>query len=176
MANSKGMMSAAGNPQVVHMRRPRASMIAVIAILIAIASACVLYAFSSSGRGTPDTGSAIIPMGDMTQAQAQALLDEQTEQSRIHISIAPKPVLAEDGSLQVNLIVPEENNGYSERLVIEQDGQLVYESGAIRPGYALEWARDTKAHAGSATAIIWAVDANGDDHGNPVAVEIEITA
>lgn len=150
-------------------------MIALIALLTFVAAACVLYALNAPRQTASDTGSAIIPMGNMTQTQAQAMLDEQTEQSRIHISIAPKPVLTTNGELQVNLIVPEENNGYSERLVIEQDGKVVYESGVIRPGHVLEWARDVQAHAGRATAVIWAVDGNGSDHGNPVAVEIEIT-
>ena len=176
MNSARNMMSAASNPQTIRIQRPHAPTILLIAVLMAIAAACVLYALSMPGHDASDTGSAIIPMGNMTQAQAQAMLDEQTERSRIHISIAPKPALAQDGSLQVNLIVPEENNGYSERLVIEQDGQVIYESGAIQPGHMLEWAHDTKAHAGTATAIIWAVDTYGNDHGNPVAVEIEITA
>ena len=174
MSNTKGMLSAARNPHVIRKQRPRISMIALIALLAVIASACVLYAFNAPQGNASDTGSAIIPMGTMTQAQAQAMLDEQTEQSRIHISIAPKPQIAEDGSLQVNLIVPEENNGYAESLAIEQDGQVVYESGTVQPGHVLEWAHETNAHRGAATAIIRAVDADGNIHGNPVAVEIEI--
>ena len=122
----------------------------------------------------PDTGSYIIPQGDMSDADAQAMLDEQAEKSRITVSISPNPKLADDGQLRVNFIVVEPNNGFAERLEVEQDGNIIYASGVVQPGYKIEWGQSSGAHTGSATATVYAVDGNGLDHGNPVSVEIEI--
>lgn len=121
-----------------------------------------------------DSGSVLIPQGGMTDEEAQALLDEQAANGRITISIAPTPRLDADGNLRVNFIVPEPNQGYAERLEIMQGGNIVYESGAVDPGYMIEWASVPQAVAGPAVATVYAVSSSGDDVGNPVSVEIEV--
>lgn len=89
------------------------------------------------------------------------------------MSMAPEMVLRDNGELRVNLVVPEGNNGLSERLEIEQDGKVVYRSGVVIPGNRLEWGKDSTAHEGAATATVYAVRDEAD-FGNPVSVEVEI--
>jgi hypothetical protein len=97
------------------------------------------------------------------------------ERSRITVSLAPEMALKEDGSLRVNLVVPEGNNGLSERVEVEQDGKVVYQSGVVRPGNRLEWGNGAQgAHAGPATATVYAISDDAD-FGNPVSVEVTIT-
>lgn len=122
-----------------------------------------------------ETGSYIIPKGDMSDEDAQKMLDEMTEKSRITVSIAPDMKLKDNGDLRVNLVVPEGNNGLSERLEIEQDGRVVYRSGVVSPGHLLEWGSGSSAHTGTATATIYAIQSDAD-FGNPVSVEVNIVA
>ena len=124
-------------------------------------------------RGS-DTGSVLIPQGGMTDEEAQALVDEQAKNGRITISIAPTPQIDADGNLRVNFIVPAPNQGLSERLEIMQGGNVVYESGAVDPGYMIEWASAPQVVAGPAVATVYAVSDAGADVGNPVSVEIEV--
>lgn len=122
-----------------------------------------------------DTGTYMIPQGEMTDEEAQQLVNDMAERSRITVSLAPEMALKEDGSLRVNLVVPEGNNGLSERVEVEQDGKVVYQSGVVRPGNRLEWGNGTQgAHAGSATATVYAISDDAD-FGNPVSVEVTIT-
>jgi hypothetical protein len=123
-----------------------------------------------------DTGTYLIPKGDMSDEEAQKLVDEMAEKSRITVSLAPEMRLESDGRLRVNLVVPEENNGLSERLEIEQDGKIVYRSGVVNPGNRLEWGNDANdAHEGPATATVYAIQDDAD-FGNPVSVEVQIVA
>lgn len=121
-----------------------------------------------------DTGSYIIPQGDMTDEEARSMLDEQVERSRITVSLRPTQELTRDGRLHVNFVVVADNNGFSERLEIEQDGHVVYASGVVEPEHAIAWCDAPSAHAGPATATVYAVGSDGLDSGNPVSVEIEI--
>ena len=145
-----------------------------LAAIAAAAAAAALTAGIIAGiQPQGDIGSAVYPMGDMTHEQAQAMLDEQTARSRMTVSLQPEPRLR-DGSLYLNFTVPEDNNGWAERIEVEQDGALIYKSGIVQPGYAIGWADAPAAHAGPALATVYAVDSEGGDHGNPVSVEIEI--
>ena len=153
-------------------RRTLVAIIIVLLILLLLLLAQLLWNAAPQRQG--DTGSYIIPQGEMSSDEAQALIDDQAEKSRITISLAPTMKLKEDGSLRVNFIVEEPNNGFSERLEVEQDGQIVYASGAVAPGYAIEWCQSSGAHAGPATATVFALDENGNDRGNPASVEVEI--
>lgn len=147
--------------------------LAIIGILIG-----VYLAFRPQEPKFPegDTGSYLIPKGDMSDEDAQKLVDEMAEKSRITVSLAPEMRLASDGRLRVNLVVPEGNNGLSERLEIEQDGKVVYRSGIVAPGNRLEWGNNTEgAHPGPATATVYAIQSDAD-FGNPVSVEVNIVA
>ena len=148
----------------------------LILLLLCLALAAGLIVALNTPRASGDTGTYVIPQGSMTSAEAQALLDEQTESSRITVSLAPTMRLTSDGSLRANFIVEEPNNGLSERLEIEQDGRVVYASGTVRPGYAIEWCQAPEAHAGPALATVYALDDAGADRGNPVSVEVQIVA
>ena len=120
-----------------------------------------------------ETGSYLIPKGDMSDEEAQRMLDEMTEKSRTTVSLAPEMRLRDNGDMRVNLVVPEGNNGLSERLEVEQDGRVVYRSGVVPPGNRLEWGSNSQAHEGDATATVYAVQDEAD-FGNPVSVEVTI--
>ena len=102
------------------------------------------------------------------------MLDRQTDASRITVSIRPVEKLDADGTLHMNFAVVEPNNGLSERLEIEQDGRAIYRSGVVPPGNVIREGKAIGAHAGAATATVYAVDQTGADRGNPVSVEVEI--
>lgn len=157
------------------LRRKNNIHIPLLCILLVLAigagAGAAWWLFGQPAQG--DTGSRVIPKGNMSDEEAQALVDEMAEKSRITVSIAPKMLLRDNGTLRVNLIVPEQNNGLSERLEVMQDGKTVYRSGVVEPGNRLEWGQSSEAHAGNATATVYAV-ADGVDSGSPVSVEVEI--
>lgn len=122
-------------------------------------------------------GSRIIPTFTSDVNEAQAVLDDYAQQSRITVSLIPYPSFDEEtGTLALNFVVSDENNGFAERFVIEQEGQIVYESECVQPGYALETIEAPRIHVGQATATVYAVDEQGNDCGNPIAVELDIRA
>ena len=148
----------------------------VVALVIILLLLCLLLLSWCMRMPAGDTGSRIIPQGDMTTEEAQQMLDETVEKNRITVSLSPNPTLDEStGSLRINFIVVPDNNGYAERVEIEQDGSVVYASGIVQPGYKIEWADAPTAHEGAAVATVFAVDANGNDCGNPVSAEIVVT-
>ena len=124
---------------------------------------------------TADTGSRIVWMGSMDAEEARVAHDEQVKKSRITVSLSPVPAFdSQTGDLRVNFIVAPDNNGFAERLEVEQDGRLIYASGIVQPGYQIEWAHVPEAHFGPATATVYAVDDKGNDHGNPVSAEVSV--
>ena len=146
-------------------------LVSVLVALAALTGGVLCLWWSSQPQG--DTGSYLIPQGAMSDEEAKAMLDRQAELSRITVSIRPVQELV-DGRLHMNFVVPSGNNNFSERLEIEQDGHSVYRSGVVKPGHVVEWGSARQAHAGGATATVYAVDAGGKDFGNPVSVEVEI--
>ena len=167
-------VKASYDGSVVEFRLTRKRKIWPFAILAVVLCAAIAGVVWWQTQPQPDTGSYIIPQGDMTDEEAQAMLDEQAEKSRITVSLSPNPTLKDDGQLRVNFIVVEPNNGYSERLEIEQDGAIIYRSGVVEPGHKIEWGQSVNAHVGGAVATVYAVDDDDLDHGNPISVESEI--
>lgn len=155
-------------------RRPNLVLALIVALLAASVGLGIvgfIYFHDQPEKG--DTGSYIIPKGEMSDEQAQEMLDDMTERSRIKISVAPKMRLKENGMLRVNFIVEEPNNGLSERIELEQGGRVVYSSGVVQPGYMVEWGQSEGAVEGEAVATVYAVR-DGIDTGNPTSVEVEI--
>lgn len=146
----------------------------IACFLVAAAIAGAAIAAYNLAQPKDESGSYLIPQGEMSDEEAQALVNEMAEKSRITISVAPYMKLQDDGALRVNFIVPSDNNGLSERIEIEQDGKVVFKSDIVKPGYKLEWGSSNGAHVGEATATIHAVDASGGDSGNPISVEVQI--
>lgn len=160
-----------------HIGGHRGNMPPVVPLLLAAALVTlgVCLGFSARRAEPPagEAGAYAIPQGSMSDEEALAMVDEMAEASRITVSLAPEMALAEDGRLRVNLVVPEGNNGLSERVEVEQDGSVVYRSGVVDPGYVLEWGEGSSAHAGAATATVYAIR-DGADFGNPVSVEVAV--
>ena len=147
----------------------------VAVLLFLLVGAGTLSAWWVLAHPAAETGSRILWMGSMDAEEARVALDEEVEKSRITVSLSPVPALdSETGDLRVNFIVAPGNNGFAERLEVEQDGQLIYASGIVQPGYQIEWAHAPQAHAGPATATVYAVDDRGTDHGNPVSAEVSV--
>ena len=155
-------------------RRITAARAAVAALAAIVLMGSLTAHLWWGGDAGGDTGSYLIPQGTMSDEEARAMLDRQAELSRITVSIRPVQELVDD-QLHMNFVVPAGNNNFSERLEIEQDGRIVYRSGIVEPEHVIEWGDVAGAHAGAATATIYAVDADGFDFGNPVSVEIEIS-
>ena len=147
--------------------------VVVLPLLLVALAAALLCGWWVASQPAGDTGSRVYPLGDMTEEEARAMLDRQTDASRITVSLRPKPELA-DGKLHVNFLVPSGNNSFAERLEVVQDGACVYRSGVVEPEHAVTWGDAPGAHPGSATATVYAVDGSGNDFGNPVSVEVEI--
>ena len=151
-------------------KRGRVLLVALLSLLFIAGAGLAAWQLT---RPQGDTGSYLIPQGDMTDEEAQEMLDSQAELSRITVSLRPSQELV-DGRLHVNFVVVPGNNNFSERLEIEQDGEIVYKSGIVEPEHVIEWGDAPRAREGAATATVYAVDAQGLDFGNPVSVEVEI--
>ena len=167
-ASGGGALSAASF-KLERKRGPLAPLLIAFLVVVAALVGALWYACSPHG----DTGSYFIPQGDMTDEEAQALVNEMTEKSRIDVSVASRMALAPDGSMRVNFIVAEPNNGLAERLEVEQGGEVVFRSGVVEPGNRIEWAAAQGAETGPATATVYAVR-DGQDTGNPVSAEVQI--
>lgn len=124
-----------------------------------------------------ETGIRLVPQFSNNIQEEQALLADQVEKSRITVSLIPHPVWDDESQeLGINFVVVPDNNGFSERFVIQQKGRIVYESARILPGHALPTVKIPKLDSGPATATVFAVDKQGHDYGNPVSVELTIHA
>lgn len=152
-----------------------------IAIVLLAAAAIVagLFAAGIIPWGEADkgeTGTYLIPQGDMTDEEAQALVNEMAEKSRITVSVAPNMLLTDDNKLRVNFIVPEGNNGLAERLEVTQGDVLVAKTGVVKPGYGVEYLDvSQRPEVGPAIATVYAVrDDTEVDTGNPISVDVQI--
>lgn len=158
-----------------HEKRKRRLVIILIILLVLLLLIGVFAWWLLLPHGA--TGSRILPSFTSDVREAQAALDESVQKSRITVSLIPNPALDEQtGTLALNFVVSPDNNGFAERFVIEQDGRTVYQSERVMPGYALATVQTPDAHVGEATATVYAVDADGNDYGNPVSVELVIRA
>lgn len=122
----------------------------------------------------PNTeGTTISNYDGMSREEIQAELDRQAMESRMTISVNSQPTL-QDGKVRVN-VMNDSSNKFWQSFTLEQDGQTLYESGAIEPGNAVEWVDASNAHAGTAMLTISALDADSKQpHGNPQSVEVNI--
>lgn len=146
----------------------------IVASLAAIVVANPDVMASLFGKKEDDTGAYLIPKGDMTDEEAQALVNEMAAKSRITINLAPNMRISDEKGLRVNFIVPEGNNGLSERLEVTQGDKVIAKTGIIEPGYMVEWIEvDRQPEEGPAVATVYAVS-DESDTGNPVSVEVQI--
>lgn len=146
----------------------------VILIILCLAGAGLLI-YQNFLAPREDAGATVTSYDGMTDEEIQAELDRQTEESRMTISVAAHPELA-DGRVRVNL-VNDQDNRFDQKLTLTQDGKTLFESGVVKAGKTLEWVDAADAHAGTATVTVSAVDPDsGEVTGNPQSVEVEITA
>ena len=145
-----------------------------VLIVLCLAGAGVLV-YQNFLAPREDAGATVTSYDGMTDEEIRAELDRRTEESRMTISVAAHPEL-KDGRVRVNL-VNDKDSRFDQRLVLEQDGKTLYESGVVKAGKTLEWVDTADAHAGTATVTVSAVDPDfGEVTGNPQSVEVEITA
>ena len=147
--------------------------LAVLIVLCLAGAGVLVYRNLLAPR--EDAGATVTSYDGMTDEEIRAELDRRTEESRMTISVAARPEL-KDGRVRVNL-VNDRDSRFDQRLVLEQDGKTLYESGVVKAGKALEWVDAEGAHAGTATVTVSAVDPDsGEAVGSPHSVEVEITA
>lgn len=101
--------------------------------------------------------------------------DEGAEARRLRESVSTEMALRPDGQLRLGVTVPTDNLGLSERIEVEQGGELVYSSRILSPGESLDWVPADGANPGGARVNVYGI--LGDrDYGKPVTVEVEIVA
>ncbi len=156
-------------------RQKRKRRIFIIILFLLLLLLCLIAWFFLTTKSEAIAGTRIFYQGDMNATEAQAFIEEEMEKSRITVSLFPTPTLDQDTkSLDINFVVEEGNNGFSERFELEQNGRLIYHSAVIPPGHCLESIEVPDAEVGDATVTVYAVDKNGSDHGNPVSVEVTL--
>ena len=151
---------------------------ALAAILLAVAL-CALgaggYMLWKSQQPASDPGATVRSYEGMSDEEIRADLDRQVEESRMTISVSPKPRLDGD-RVRVN-VVNVEGHRFDQRFTLEQGGKTLYESGSIAPGETVEWCDAPGAAEGEAAVTVQALDpGTASAHGNPQSVAVEIAA
>lgn len=159
------------------LRRKRRVLVPLLLFLVAaLIAAGAFFLFPHEPVSEPDTGSRIYDGLGMSDDEIRAELQRQVDEGMMTVSVSPEPVLSDDGYLRINFIVPEDNNGISERCEIVQGDAVIYASGYVEPGYGIEWAYVPDAVPGSALVRVAATDKDGRGVGIPASVGIEIMA
>ena len=152
-----------------------AALVAAILLLLAAAGIGVWWFFGSQQPAEigNEPGATLISGEGMTDEELQAEVDRLTRESMMDISVASQPEL--DGeTVRINLI-NSESNKYAQRFTIVQDGQQLYESGAIAPGQQLEYCDVPGLQPGTATVTVQAVSENNQGtYGNATAIDVTI--
>ena len=132
---------------------------------------CLLY--QNFNKSSGDAGATVTSYEGKSKEEIQALLDKQTEDSRMTISVNSQPSL-KDGKLRVNVINDADNRFY-QSFKLEQDGKVLYESGVIKTGETVEWCDAPDAHTGDATITVQALNKDTTKaSGNPQSVQVSI--
>lgn len=162
----------------------------VVAVIVVLAAALGVWAYlysagSQSAHATERTHentTHIIAQGDMSDKEAQAMLDEQARSSQIIASVAKEVKIDESGRLRLNMRVIDgedaSNPGYvnnlDQRIWVVQDDAVIYESDIVKRGNTLEWTTPTEATPGIAYAHIQGVTEDGNDSGNAIVIPVTI--
>lgn len=156
-------------------KKKRTALVAVLLVLAIAALAGGGYMLWKSQQPSSDPGATIKSYEGMSDDEIRADLDRQVEESRMTISVSPKPLL-DDGRVRVN-VVNVDGNRFDQEFTLEQGGKTLYKSGSIAPGETVEWCDAPGAVTGDATLTVQALDpGTADAHGNPQSVTVEITA
>lgn len=128
-------------------------------------------------KGTKrDTGATVADYRDMTRDEIQAELDKTVRDNMMTVSVAARAPMSEQGIVRINA-VNDSKNKFSQRYSLIQDDRVLYESGAVDPGNAIESCHAEGVHTGEALIEVQAVDAETlEDHGNPTRVKVDIVA
>lgn len=121
-----------------------------------------------------DAGATVSNYQNMTRDEIQAELDKTVRDNMMTVSVAARATMDDQGIVRINAI-NDTSNKFSQRYSLIQDEQVIYESGAVDPGSAIESCRAKNVHAGEAFIEVQAVDTETlKDHGNPTRVKIDI--
>ena len=144
--------------------------------LIAACAVLALFgALTLLEKGTqPDAGATVSDYQGMTRDEIQAELDRTVRENMMTISVAARATVDSNDIVRINA-VNDKDNKFSQRFSLIQDGQVVYESGAVEPGQTIESCHAEGIRAGEAFIEIQAVDTESrKDHGNPTRVKVEV--
>ena len=121
--------------------KPPAFYVAVGVAVVAIVVACVLgfMAFSNAGQGR-DPNAALGQLEGKTPEEVQAELDRIVEEGMLNISIASVIEFADGTAPGTAYIenVPGNHYAMKVRIVLDDTGDVVYESGGLKPGTYIE--------------------------------------
>lgn len=147
----------------------------VLAICAALVLGGALVMLQGGAGGTQrDAGATVSDYRDMTRDEIQAELDKTVRDNMMTVSVAARAPMDDKGIVRINAI-NDASNKFSQRYSLIQDDRVLYESGAVDPGHAIESCHVEGAHTGEALIEIQAVDSETlEDHGNPTRVKVEI--
>lgn len=159
-------------------KRQRRRLIGHAPIPWLIAACAILALFgvvTILGEGTkPDAGATVSDYQGMTREEIQAELDRTVRDNMMTVSVASRATVDGNGIARINA-VNDSANKFSQRFSLIQDERVIYESGAVEPGQAIESCHAEGLHAGEAFIEIQAVDTESlQDHGNPTRVKVEV--
>lgn len=157
-------------------RRRRPFILAPIPWLIAACAVLALFgALTLMEKGTqPDAGATVSDYKGMTRDEIQAELDRTVRENMMTISVAARATVDDNDIVRINA-VNDKDNKFSQRFSLIQDDRIVYESGAVEPGQAIESCHAEGIRTGEAFIEIQAVDTESrKDHGNPTRVKVEV--
>ncbi len=178
MAKSEQLMPSGASAT----RQRRRTITATSIVMAAVIATAALFVFeptqpvSASAPSTSGMEVIEVPPG-MSDAEVQAMLDEQARASAMDVTVASVMTLA--GNELTMRFANDASNKSDQRLVLEQDGTTAFASEPVAPGYELEHVTLTHQQAdslksGPAVATITSVSDTGSPVGNGVRIDIEI--
>lgn len=152
---------------------------AVLCVAAALLAAKLLAPAPPANEAVPSTtGMELVEVPEgMSDEEVQAMLDEMARESTMDVAIGS--VLTLDGDELTVSFQNDQSNKSAQRFVLEQDGDTVFVSGPVEPGYELEKVRLTASqasslHEGAATATVTSVTDDGEPVGNGAKIDVRV--
>lgn len=149
--------------------------ILAICAVLALGGAAVTL-FGTHGGTRHDAGATVSDYRGMTRDEIQAELDKTVRDNMMTVSVAARASMNKQGIVRINAI-NDSSNTFAQRYSLIQDNRVLYESGAVDPGNAIESCHVEGIHEGEALIEVQAVDTDTlEDHGSPTRVKVSIIA
>lgn len=123
---------------------------AILGVLVIVGAASGIYFGTRQNTGRNPLAQDELALGGMlpgkSEDEIRDLLDAKIGEGMVDIGVAVEPIFEENGKKGRLGIENIETNRYSfqVKLTLDQSGELIYESGLIKPGYFVEFVELTK--------------------------------